>query len=510
MKKFLSFLLAAIMAAGMTTSVFAAVGDAENTAMNAIDSTGLTVITPSSMDLTNAKYVKLVGANIGTAHYARGVHLMDNDCTTYWVMWGEAGQSPTLHLLLNNPMPVDKVFIAFPWDAATDATTSAFPSATYGVAVYATFVDGTVERLTYTGNTITADTTARAIELTNKTKAVKMISVSRVPRNTLDNTAGFWDNVPGTKVAQALSISEIKIYTPTSSLPIEDDNIATTITKDGTAVTCLSDGYTAGVANMLLGNTSNPLSSHSDMLALNVPAAQYFDPYYKFTNNGAVLTGDSEVTLAAGEHILVDLGKYSYISEVEVAADNYAGLTVKGGNMSSSFDDADTLPALAQNTDGLYSSTVTEATNRYRYIAIYNNGDTDVKLSEVAVKATNNDPTITRNKGLRAWYNSTWYETAEGGTVPAANCYVWTQDINVPVAENQKYTVLLVLYDENGKMIEPVSTEVTMDATTKKVDLMTGNGSIRATARKAKVMLIDSLTNGMIYATEEYTIAPAQ
>ena len=513
MKKLLSLILAVAILAGMTTSVFAAVGDAENTAMNAINSTGLTVITPSSYDIANSQYISLVGANVNTSHKNRGVLMMDNDCSTYWVFWGAStAQSPTLHVLLKEAMPVDKVFVAFPWDATTDTSTNAYPSATFGAAVYATYVDGTVERLTYTSNTITAATTARTLELENKTKAVKMISISRVPRATLDATAGFFDTIPSTssKVAQALSIAELKIFVPTASLPSAGSKAAVTITKNGEAVPCLSDGYTAGVANQLLGNTANPLSGYSDMLALNVPAAQNFDAYYKFSTNGAVLTGDAEVTLEKGEYVIADLGKYVTVSEVEVAADNYANLSVKGSNMTSDIVNADTLPALAQNSNGLYSSTVTDTTKRYRYVAIYNNGDEAVKLSEVAVKADSNAPTITRNKGLRAWYSNTWYETAEGGTVPAANSYIWTQNINVPVAEGQKYTVLLVLYDENGRMIEPVSTEVTMDATTKKVDLQTGNGSTRAAARKAKVMLLDSLTNGMIFATEEYTIAPAQ
>ncbi len=518
MKKFLSFLLAAIMAAGMTTSVFAAVGDAENTAMNAIDSTGLTVITPSNTNAPDTSYLKLVGANVNTSYKNRGVLLMDNDCSTYWTFWGgSTTQSPTLHILLKEALPIDKIFVAFPWDLTTDG---AWPSATYGATVYATYVDGTVERLTYTSNTITADTTARVLEPSNKTKAVKMVTLSRVPRQTLEATTGFFDTIPSgsTLVAQALSIAELKIFVPTTALAATSNKSAATITKDGEAVSCLSDGYTAGVANQLLGNTANPMSGYSDMPALNVPAAQNFDAYYKTSTNGAVLTGDAEVTLAAGEHILVDLGKYSYISEVEVAADNYAGLTVKGSNMSSSFDDADTLPALTQNTDGLYSSTVTEATNRYRYIAICNDGDTDVKLSEVAVNATNNDPELviadnSINDGLRYWNGSTYVEVesgATGVTVPAGTSYVWTRNVTVPAATNQKYVAVLAIYKENGEMIQMVTSDVTMSSTKVKLDVLIPAGNNKLEARKAKCMLIDSLTNGMIYATEEYTIAPAQ
>ena len=100
MKKLLSLILAVAMLAGMTTSVFAAVGDAENTVMNAINSTGLTVITPSSYDIANSRYISLVGTNVTTSYKNRGVLLMDNDCTSSWTFWGDAAKSPTLHLLL--------------------------------------------------------------------------------------------------------------------------------------------------------------------------------------------------------------------------------------------------------------------------------------------------------------------------------------------------------------------------------------------------------------------------
>lgn len=508
MKKLLSLILAVAMLAGMTTSVFAAVGTAENTVMNAIDSTGLTVITPSSYEIANSRYISLVGANVNTSYKNRGVFLMDNDCTSYWAFWGAStAQSPTLHLLLKKAMPVDKVFVAFPWDLSTDG---AWPSASYGIATYVTYFDGTVERLTYTSNTITADTTARVLEPSNKAKAVKMITVSRVPRATLDATAGFFDTIPAgsTKVAQALAISELKVFVPTTALAAAASQTAATITKDGQAVPCLSDGYTAGVANQLLGNTANPLSSYNDMLALNIPAAQNFDAYYKVSTNGAVLTGDAEVTLAPGEYVLADLGKYSSIKSVEVAADNYANLSVKASNVASDIANADTLPALVQNSNGLYSSTVTDTSKRYRYVAIYNSGDEAVKLSELVVSSSDNSPSITVNKGF-ASYHTSWSESrnsADGRTISAGSQYKYDNYVNVPVADGKTYTGMFMLYDEDGRMLDVATGTVTMNTTSERLNFATGSGTSRLATRTAKFVLMDNLSNGMIYLTEDYTV----
>lgn len=492
MKKLISLLLTLTLVLGMQAFAY-----------TSIDTTGLTLISGS-----NSQYITVNGSNITYSYANSKNNLMDGVAGSYWVFWGDNSKSPTINAVLNTPMPVDTVYISLAWGGGNNS-----PVGTFGIAAYATFVDGTVERLAYTSNTITEDATALILELANKTKPVKMISVSRVPRNTLDGISGFYDAYTGSAavIKQAMSISELRIYVPSDKL--ETSILAdATVKKGDVAVSCINDGYTEAVANILAGKVANPLSAYTDMPALNLVAAQYFDANGKLTNAGAVISGDTAVTLAAGESVVIDLGKYKALKNISIAANSVDGLKIKGGKSNvpvSEMEEISTISELAL-ADGFYTGT-NSGEDKYRYIALENAGSADITVSEVMAAEKNPAPTITKRLGIGAWANGTWnWSNANNVLIPGTS-YMYRNYINFAELNGKTYTMLVALYDKDGRMIDIASGELTAEENVQQEFVVqTGNGNARLETTKIKAILIDNLSDGTIYNIEEYTVQAAQ
>ncbi len=512
MKKLISLLLTLTLVLGM--QAFAYTGSEANALVASFEAenTDLTEITQKA---------KIIGSNITYNWKNTYKNIFDDNCATHWMGWGNNDKSPVINAVLINPVPLDTVFVNFNWEYGknADGTTTNSAHGTFGVAVYVTYVDGTVERLTYTNNTITDTATdgnanARFLELSDKNKAVNMVSVARVPRNVLDTISGFYDAYTGemTLIKQGFSISELKLYTNNSK---GGANLFTgaTITKGGTAVTCLSDGYTAGVANILAGNVVNPLSAYSaDMPRLQLTAANEFGATSNKTDGAAAVSGDSTVTLFSGESVVIDLGKYKTFKDISIAADNVNGLKIKGGKSNvpvNEMEEISTMSALTL-TDGLYTSTNSKE-DKFRYIALENTGSADITISEVISTESDPAPTITKRLGIGAWANGTWnWSNANNVLIPGTS-YMYRNYINFAELNGKTYTMIVVLYDKDGRMIDIASGELTAEGNAQQEFVVqTGNGNARLETTKIKAILIDNLSDGTIYNIEEYTVQAAQ